>query len=86
MLRMLVTQDVRVKRLHLLTGYTMGRMRYESHAYGTREEIIKQLTDSGLTPGRSDRRMRELARAVVQLEEGDDTVTAGHTTYHVTDE
>ncbi len=58
-------------------------MRYESRAYGTRAEIIQLITASGLTPGRSERRMREAARCVVALEGGADEVTFGHTLYVV---
>lgn len=58
-------------------------MRYEGRAYGTRQEIIDQITQSSLTPGRSDRRMQEGARAVVQLEEGADEVKYGQLIYVV---
>jgi hypothetical protein len=58
-------------------------MRYESRAYGTRQEIIDLITASALTPGRSDRRMREAAKAVTQLEDGADEVRFGHTLYCV---
>ncbi|MFI7678580.1 hypothetical protein [Actinophytocola sp. NPDC049390] len=61
-------------------------MRYESRAYGTRQEIVDLITQSALTPGRSDRRMQEAARAVVLLEDGADEVWFGHTTYVVTED
>jgi hypothetical protein len=60
-------------------------VRYESRAYGTREEIIALITESSLTPGRSERRMQEGARAVVQLEDGADEVEFGRTVYVVTE-
>jgi hypothetical protein len=58
-------------------------VRYESRAYGSRQEIIEQIEASGKTPGRSERRMREAARCVVLLEGGADEVKFGHTTYVV---
>lgn len=61
-------------------------MRYESRAYGTRQEIIDHITASCLSPGRSDRRMREGARAVNQLEDDADEVIFGHTLYVVEDD
>jgi len=60
-------------------------MRYESRAYGGRQEIIDHITQSSLSPGRSERRMKEGARAVVQLEDGAEEVTYGQTTYVVED-
>ncbi len=58
-------------------------MRYEARAYGTRQEIIEHITQSALTPGRSDRRMREGARAVTQLEDDADQVEYGGVLYVV---
>lgn len=65
---------------------TIRCMRYEARAYGTRQEIIEHITEASLTPGRSDRRMREGARAVIQLEDGDDQVQYGNIVFVVADD
>lgn len=61
-------------------------MRYESRAYGTRQEIIDHITKSAMSPGRSERRVSEAAAAVVQLEDGQDHVEYGNTVFVVTDD
>jgi len=57
-------------------------IRYESIAYGTRQEIIDLLNDN-LGAQRSERRKAEARKALEEINAGDNSVTFGHTTYLV---
>lgn len=57
-------------------------MRYVSLAYGTRQEILAELRNN-LGGQRSERRQREAVEAIRDLENGETSVTFGHTTYLV---
>lgn len=80
---MFARANPRLARSALRSLHYRDPVRYESRAYGTREEIIAWIKESSLTPGRSERRMREGARAVVLLEEGEDYVWFAETLYVV---
>lgn len=57
-------------------------MRYEARAYGTRDEIIRELRNN-LGGHRSERRQAESAAAIEALQAGADTITAGKIMYIV---
>jgi len=59
-------------------------MRYEARAYGTRDEIIKELNNN-LGGHRSERRQAESRAAIEALQSGADTVVAGKIHYFVED-
>lgn len=59
-------------------------MRYEARAYGTRDEIARELRN-GQTGHRSERKVRELQTALEELEAGAERVRVRHTVYVVTD-
>lgn len=61
-------------------------MRFEARWYGTRREILDHITRSANAPARSERRLREGARAVVQLENDADQVVFGGATYVVVED
>lgn len=61
-------------------------MRYESRAYGTREEIEALLQQGYSTPGRSRRRLDEIEEAVIELRNGAEEIRYGQTLYIVEDD
>lgn len=60
-------------------------MRYEARAYGTRDEIIRELRNNPACH-RSERRQAESAAAIEALKAGAGTVTAGKIHYFVSSE
>lgn len=60
-------------------------VRHEHTAYGSRAEI-RELVESGLNAGRSARRREELLNALIDLNNGENSVTFGHCTYIVEEE
>lgn len=57
-------------------------MRHEARAYGTRDEIIRELSQN-LGAHRSERRQAEARAAIEALEAGAETVVAGKIHYFV---
>ena len=60
-------------------------MRYEGRVYGTRDELIAELKRRGTTPGSSEGKALDTARAAARLEDGWDEVQACHMTWVVED-
>jgi len=61
-------------------------MRYESRAYGTREEIELVLKSAYEAPGRSERRQREAAEAGWAFLRGEIEIRLGPTLYIIEDD
>lgn len=59
-------------------------MRYEAHAYGTREEILATIKVND-NAARSPRRRAEAQDAAQAIESGATEVHFGKVTYHVTE-